>query len=406
VKRRFEAIAFDWDGTAVPDRRADASAIRDQLEQLTALGVDVGVISGTHVENIDGQLRARPRGPGHLYLCVNRGSEVYEADADGIHLLYRRQASAAEEAALDLAAQRIAAALLARGLRLPPITPRFNRRKLDLLALPGWEDPLKAQIAELVDAVGERLRAHGIASLAASVELATREARAAGLDDPRVTTDAKFVEIGLTDKSDSLHWLIEAWWRRGIGPALVAIAGDEMGPLGGVRGSDHHMIVPEAARATALSVGMEPEGVPPEVAHVGGGPAAFLAFLRDQTVRHEGHELPGIDVDPLWSVIVAGADHKLERAHQVLLTLASGTIGSGGAPCLRHPTVMPTVFVSGAFEGEGEESHLLPWSPTAGPSELRDRTVRTRSWQVYRFGWSTSPSSCFATKTTDAQRAP
>jgi hypothetical protein len=34
------------------------------------------------------------------------------------------------------------------------------------------------------------------------VELATREARTAGLEDPRVTTDGKFVEIGVTDKSD------------------------------------------------------------------------------------------------------------------------------------------------------------------------------------------------------------
>jgi len=32
------------------------------------------------------------------------------------------------------------------------------------------------------------------------------------------------------------------------------------------------------------------------------------------------------------------------------------------------------------------------WSPTAGHSELRDRSGRTLSGQVYRFGWSTSPS--------------
>src|ERR1039457_6968771 len=76
LQRRFEAIAFDWDGTAVSDRRADATSIRRQIERLTSLGVDVGVISGTHVENIDGQLQARPAGPGPPYLCVHRGSEV------------------------------------------------------------------------------------------------------------------------------------------------------------------------------------------------------------------------------------------------------------------------------------------------------------------------------------------
>ena len=368
LHRRFEAIVFDWDGTAVPDRRADGALIRHQLEQLITLGVDLAVTSGTHVENIDGQLRARPTGPGHLYFCVNRGSEVYECDASGVRLLHRRQATATEDAALDRAAERAAAALVAQGLTPAPITPRFNRRKVDLLPLPDWQDPPKAQIAALVDAVGNCLRAHGIGSLAAAVELATREARAAGLDDPRVTTDGKYVEIGLTDKSDSLDWLMKRWWRRGIGPALVAIAGDEMGPLGGMRGSDHYMLVPGAERAAVLSVGVEPEGVPPEVVHVGGGPAAFLAFLGDQAIRHEGHELPGIDVDALWSVTVLGADHKLERVRQVILTLGSGTISSGGAPCMQHPTVTPTVFVNGAFEGQGEETHLLPcpiWQDTS-----------------------------------------
>ncbi|MGA7988027.1 MAG: glycosyl hydrolase family 65 protein [Candidatus Dormiibacterota bacterium] len=359
LQRRFEAIAFDWDGTAVSDRRADALPVRRQIEQLVSFGVEVGVTSGTHVENIDGQLQARPAGPGHLYLCVNRGSEIYEANSTGVHLIHRRSASTAEELALDRAAERTAEALQEHGLTPVPITRRFNRRKLDLIATPDWADPPKARIAELVDAVSARIRASGLGSLAAVVELATGAARDAGLEDPRVTTDGKFVEIGLTDKSESLRWLMAKWWGSGIGPGLTVIAGDEMGSLGGVRGSDHYMVVPEAQRASVLSVGVEPEGVPQEVVHIGGGPRAFLTFLADQTARHQTHELPGIDIDPLWSITVLGADHTLERVNQVLLTLASGTLGSGGAPCLRHPTVTPTVFVAGAFEGRGEESHLL-----------------------------------------------
>jgi len=34
----------------------------------------------------------------------------------------------------------------------------------------------------------------------------------------------------------------------------VLVAGDEFGPLGGVSGSDSFLLVPEAARATAVSV--------------------------------------------------------------------------------------------------------------------------------------------------------
>jgi hydroxymethylpyrimidine pyrophosphatase-like HAD family hydrolase len=116
-----EAIALDWDGTAVSDPRAYAP---QQIELLTGLGVDVGVISGTHAENIDGQLQARPSGPGYLYLCVNRGSLIYLADSTDIHLVHR-MASAAEEVALDRAAERTAAALQQRGLTplVQPLRP-------------------------------------------------------------------------------------------------------------------------------------------------------------------------------------------------------------------------------------------------------------------------------------------
>ena len=83
LDRRFEAVVFDWDGTAVPDRQADATRLRELVEALTAHGMDLAVVTGTHVQNVDDQLAARPQGPGRLYLCMNRGSEVFVADADG-----------------------------------------------------------------------------------------------------------------------------------------------------------------------------------------------------------------------------------------------------------------------------------------------------------------------------------
>src|SRR5690348_4120255 len=87
LDRRFEAVAFDWDGTAVPDRAADATEVRDLVEQLCAVGMEIVVVSGTHVGNVDGQLLARPDGPGHLHLCLNRGSEVFVVGSDGPSLV-------------------------------------------------------------------------------------------------------------------------------------------------------------------------------------------------------------------------------------------------------------------------------------------------------------------------------
>jgi hypothetical protein len=107
---------FDWDGRAVPDRRADARRIRRLVEQASARGLELAVVSGTHVGNVDGQLGARPAGPGGLVLALNRGSEVFCVDREGPQLALRRTATAEEDTALTRAAQLTVERLAARGL--------------------------------------------------------------------------------------------------------------------------------------------------------------------------------------------------------------------------------------------------------------------------------------------------
>jgi trehalose/maltose hydrolase-like predicted phosphorylase len=358
LDRRFDAFVFDWDGTAVPDRRADASGVRAAVERLCALGADVAVITGTHIGNVDPQLGARPTGPGRLFLCLNRGSEVFRVDPEGPHLLERRQATPAEDSALDAAAAELVARLAEKGLRAEIVSQRLNRRKIDLIPEPEWADPPKARIDELLAAVEKRLAAAGL-DLAAAVELALAASRDAGLADPKVTSDAKHIEIGLTDKADSARWVFAELWRHGIGPGLVLIGGDEFGPLGGLRGSDSLLLVPEAGRATAVSVGREPDGVPKGVIPLGGGPAAFVGLLDDQIRRREEGVVPRIDEDAAWTVTVAGLDPERERAHEALLALADGRIGSNGAPLWTHPTAEPRVLAAGVYTGRGPETTLV-----------------------------------------------
>ncbi|MGN6302418.1 MAG: hypothetical protein ACTHN8_15155, partial [Angustibacter sp.] len=143
------AVVLDWDGTAVTDRRAPATAVRRRLERLCATGVQVAVVSGTHVENVDGQLRARPSGPGHLLLATNRGSELYEVRDDGPCLLSRRTATPAEDAALDTAAHHVADELVRHGLG-GVVVRRLKRRKIDLLAEPAGAAPPQARLSALV----------------------------------------------------------------------------------------------------------------------------------------------------------------------------------------------------------------------------------------------------------------
>src|ERR1035437_9840404 len=284
LARRFEAIVFDWDGTAVPDRRADATHIRKLLEEASAQGLELAVVTGTHVGKVDGQLAARPAGPGGVVLALNRGSEVFRVNRDGPQLAYRRTASSAEDTALSCAAQLTMERLSARGLVTRIVPKRLNRRQIDLIPEPGWDHPPKAQIAELLAAVESRLAAAGIAGL------------------------PEAVEIGLTDKSDSVRWIMRKLWLSGIAPDQVLVAGDEFGALGGLAGSDSRLLVDEARRATAVSGGVEPGGVGAGVVWLGGGPDAFAAVLEDQIARRRDGELPIVSKDPAWTLSLDGLD--------------------------------------------------------------------------------------------------
>ena len=353
---------FDWDGTAVPDRRADAGRLRRLVEKASVFGLELAIVSGTHVDKVDGQLQARPAGPGGLILALNRGSEVFSVDHQGPRLKFRRTATPEEDAALSRAAQMTVERLAARSLEARIVSERLNRRKIDLIPEPEWADPPKARIAELLAAVERRLASAGIAGVPEAVKLARDAAVEAGLADPRVTSDAKHVEIGLTDKSDSGRWIMRWLWRRGIAPEQVLIAGDELGPLGGLPGSDSLLLCGDGSRATAMSVGVEPGGVPDGTMSAGGGPEALIGVLEDQIDRRRRGELPIVIEDPRWTLTIAATDPLLERVHESLLTLADGRLGTRGSTLTGRADGEPAVLMSGVYTRTGAEAHLL-----AGP---------------------------------------
>jgi Glycosyl hydrolase family 65 central catalytic domain/Glycosyl hydrolase family 65, C-terminal domain len=358
IERRFEAIVFDWDGTAVPDRVSDASRLRDSIERACREGIDVIIVSGTHVKNVDAQLAARPRGPGTLHMCLNRGSEIYRVTRGGVRLLQRRHATRSELASLDRASDRTIQQLAARGLPVRLVSKRLNRRKIDLLPDAAWADPPKARISDLVIAVQERLAQYGIGGLTAVIEVARDAARSSGMLDCRVTSDAKHVEIGLTDKSDSARWIMHRLWHRGIGLGQTLIVGDEFGPLGGVPGSDSFMLVSE--RPTAVSVGREPAGVPARVVYLGGGPETLLALIDDQVKRREACELPRPDGTPGWTVQGVVPTRPHNPAQEPLFTIADGRLGTNGSPLATSRRRQQSVLAAGLYDGEGPDCALLP----------------------------------------------
>jgi trehalose/maltose hydrolase-like predicted phosphorylase len=385
----FEAIVFDWDGTAVPDRQADASGVRERIEALCAAGVHVIVVTGTHVGNIDDQLRARPQGRGQLYVCCNRGSEVFAVTGNGPKLVLQRTASPEEDRALDRAAERTVERLRTRGIEAKVVSERINRRKIDLIPVPAWADPKKADIALLAEAVTTRLASVGIANLAEVVALAADVSRGAGLADPRITSDVKHVEIGLTDKSDSAHWAADWLSQRGITGELVLIGGDEFGSIGGVVGSDSLMMVDAFTRAVVVSVGVEPGGVPNGVVHVGSGPKRFIELLDEQLSRRTALRVPNIDLDPAW-VIPLPTTRAKERVAEALGALGNGFVGTRGSREEDGQGTAPLFLVNGVYTQDG---HLLPgpnWTGLERPGVDRRHSERRlldlRGGTLVRFG--------------------
>ena len=152
-----------------------------------------------------------------------------------------------------------------------------------------------------------------------------------------------------------MRWL----WRRGIAPEQVLIVGDELGPLGGLPGSDSLLLVDDRKRTTAVSVGVEPGGPPDGVVWLGGGPEAFAAVLEDQIARRRRGELPIVVEDPAWVLAIDDADPLLERVHESLLTLADGHLGTRGSSVSRQIGREPDVLMSGVYARAGAETHLL-----------------------------------------------
>lgn len=367
LARAYKVIMFDWDGTAVASRTDDASVLAGILTELLAFGVWVVVVTGTNFANIDRQLcyliplRHRRR----LVVCPNRGSEVYRFDRHGTPVRrYLRAATPAEEEALTRAAEAVRAALVrCTGLDVEVVHNRLNRRKIDLIPVPQWADPPKEAIGALLAAVDERLRGAGlIGGLAQAVALAREVARQHGLADARITSDAKHIEIGLTDKGDSVAWVRDHLLRRlRIDPADVLLAGDEFGPIGRLAGSDDCMraAIPDAV---TVSVGVEPTGVPDGVLYLGGGPARFRTLLLEQVRRHRlarlrrraraDRFLKALEPvhDPAWRLEQHGYVPALEHEYESRTAVSNGFLGVRGA--LEQPTAAshPGTYIAGLFD--------------------------------------------------------
>ncbi len=362
LDRAFRLIVFDWDGTAVVSRTADASVAARALDRVLAAGARAVIVTGTSFANIARQLgdHISPEPSRRLYVSANRGSELFGFDWRGRPaLLWRRAATSEEERALDRIADEVKARLeRLTGLTFEVVRDRLNRRKIDLIPEPAWRDPPKSRITELLAATEARLRGAGLRNgVREAFELARQIARDFGLEDARITSDVKHIEVGLTDKSDAMAYVMRAIAEPlHIAAEDVLIAGDELGPIAGYEERQLDAHGPGGRRRDGGLGRPRAGGAPPGVLHVGGGPARFVAILEHQleiTALGGAFALPH---DAAWLVDEPGFDPAREHEIESRLAIADGYVGARGSIAEGSSVSRPATFLAGAFELSGDPS--------------------------------------------------
>ena len=287
LNKSYKIIAFDWDGTAVHTRNDDVSELIESLEKLLNNGVYIVVITGTNFENIDKQFSSHIKGlcKKNLFVCTNRGSEVFGFDENSQPvILFSLKINAETNKLLDKITEKTKHDIETKyNIRLEIIYDRLNRRKLDLI--PEWKNPLKSEIDNLIVETEKKLKTAGLKEgIKGAFRLMENNARLLGLKNARITSDVKHIELGVSDKTDSIKWILENLANPNkISDKDILIIGDEFGSIAGFEGSDYKMVINSRKDITYFSVGKEPNGLPSLIKHIGGGPECFFKIIEYQS---------------------------------------------------------------------------------------------------------------------------
>jgi trehalose/maltose hydrolase-like predicted phosphorylase len=163
------------------------------------------------------------------------------------------------------------------------------------------------------------------------------------------------VDVDLTepgeDPAPRLADMVSAVQQRGVGAGLVLVTG-------WLRALE---LPADAERASVVSVLPEaPSGTLPASTRWPGGEAArLLALLEQQADRRDAGLVPGIDLDPAWTVTVDGDDPTRRRAHQSVLTVADTRFGTRGVREEEGLGSLPGVLAVGVFDDTATPPTLL-----------------------------------------------
>lgn len=287
MQKKYKAVFFDWDGTAVLSRKAPADAAVDAMRPLLQRGVKLAIISGTTIENLAGGKLAEyftAKELENLYLGLGRGAYNYNFQK-GEPAIFKNMVPPKEEL---LTIHRICFEIHQElkekyDFNTDIVFSRPNYCKIDLMVENVRGENLFMQENEL-DVLKESLRTHGIpGGLQGLIDLAETIGKKYGIQ-VKPTCDAKYLEVGTTSKSDNVDCILNRICSENeILPEECAYFGDEfVGIEPGIFGSDSFMQTERSKAGDFFDVsevsGERPEGVK----QIGGGVEQFLDFLRNQ----------------------------------------------------------------------------------------------------------------------------
>lgn len=284
---KYKAIFFDWDGTAVESREAPADKVAGLMKQLLANGVIMVIISGTTYDKIaDGRLHRyfTEQELGNLYLGLGRGAFNYSFK-NGEPVMHEDSTLSTEEKLkLHEGVFRIHQYLLEKyALNSDIVFARPNYCKLDIMAEHSRNGRLYLQDGE-VEMLEALLEEHGIHGGLRNVIEIAEKAGDFGDMHIQITTDAKYLEIGPTTKSNNVDYFVTNVLKpRKIDIEDSCFWGDEFSYLAdGIPGSDSYMLTEETQKGHFFDVSRTSGELPKEISPMGGGTETFITFLKEQ----------------------------------------------------------------------------------------------------------------------------
>lgn len=287
MKKKYKAIFFDWDGTAVLSRKAPVEDIVKAMKPLLYEKIHLVIVSGTTMENIAGGKLAEyftKEELEYLYLGLGRGAFNYRYE-DGQETIFsdlrpdQKLLSDIHRIAFDIHMEL----LETYGLNTDIVFSRPNYCKIDLMVDNNRGDNLFMQENEL-DMLKECLSSHGITDgLQGLLDISEKAGKKYGIQ-VKPTCDAKYLEVGISSKSDnadSIFTYLQEQYQ--ICPEECSFWGDEyVGIEEGIFGSDSFMRTEKTRTGDFFDVSEVPGTRPDGVKQLGGGVNRFLDFLREQ----------------------------------------------------------------------------------------------------------------------------